>query len=289
MRTFDLVPAGSVTEAIELLERHGGDDVHLLAGGTALILMMKQELVQPRVLVGLRDIDALHGVRTMPDGGIEIGALTTHRQAERSPDVQGYSAALAQAFAQVATVRIRNQATVGGNLAHADPAQDPPPMLMALGAEVLVSGSRGERRVPIDDLFVDYYETTLSYDEVIVAVRLPPRNPRARTTYVKFLPRTEDDYATVAVGAWVDLDDEGTCVDLRVALGAAAMTPIRAAAVEAALRGRRLSPALVEEAAELVRDEVDPIEDIRGSAAYKREMARVWVARAIRELLDETA
>lgn len=286
MRPFDFVPVKSAAEAIELLEQYGAEDAHVLAGGTALILMMKQDLVQPRILVGLREISDLQGVRARPDGGIEVGALTTLRQAEYSPDVRRYSAALAQAFGDVATVRIRNQATVGGNLAHADPAQDPPPMLMALGAEVVVSGPRGDHSVPLSEFFVDYYEATLSGDEIVVAVRLPPPAPRARASYFKFLPRTQDDYATVAVGVWLDLDEEDTCVDLRIGLGAAAMTPLRATAVENALRGQRLTGSLIDDAAELVRDEVDPIDDIRGTVEYKREMARVWVARALRGLLN---
>jgi carbon-monoxide dehydrogenase medium subunit len=288
MRTFDYRPAGSVAEAIGLLQEHGSD-AHLLAGGTALILMMKQELVQPEVLIGIRDIEELRGIRELPDGAIEIGALTTHRQAEHSPIVQRHAPALAEAFGHVATVRIRNQATLGGNIAHADPAQDPPAMLMALGASALVTGPDGDRSIPFDELFLDYYETALADEEVLRSVRVPAMPAGSRARYVKFLPRTQDDYATVAVAAWMQLTDDGVCSDLRLALGAAAPTPVRAVAVEEALRGQRLTDALIEDAAELVRDEVDPIDDVRGSADYKREMARVWVGRVLHDLLDEGA
>jgi aerobic carbon-monoxide dehydrogenase medium subunit len=284
MKPFDFVSASSVPEAIDLLAEHGAD-AHLLAGGTALMLMMKQDLVQPKVLVGLNRIEGLRGIRSLPGGGLEIGALTTHRQAERSELVRAHASSLADAFGHVATVRIRNQATLGGNLVHADPAQDPPPMLMALGASVEVSGLDGDRTIPLDELFVDYYETSLADEEVVRAVRLPALPVSSRSRYLKFLPRTQDDYATVSVAAWLDLASDGRCSDVRLALGAAGPTPLRLTATENALRGQRLSGGIVEEAADLVRDEVDPIDDIRGSADYKREMARIWVGRVLHDLL----
>ena len=288
MKPFDFVPAGSVGEAIQLLQQHGGD-AHLLAGGTSLILMMKQDLVQPEVLIGIRGIAELEGIRALDDGGIEIGALTTHRQAEHSDLVRRHAAALAEAFGHVATVRIRNQATVGGNIVHADPAQDPPSMLLALDAVARVTGPNGDRNIPFDELFLDYFETARDEDEVLLGIRLPALPVDSRSCYVKFLPRTQDDYATVAVAARLQLDDDGTCRDARVALGAAAPVPLRAKAVEEALRGQQLTPQLIEEAAELVRDEVDPIDDVRGSADYKREMSRVWVARALTSLIRPEA
>jgi len=283
VRSFDFVAAGSVPEAIGLLTEHGAD-AHLLAGGTALMLMMKQDLMQPKVLIGLNQIDELRGIRSLPDGGLEIGAMTTHRQAEQSDLVRAHAPSLAEAFGHVATIRIRNQATLGGNLVHADPAQDPPPMLMALGAAVEVTGPGGDRTIPLDELFVDYYETSLADEEVVRLVRLPPLPLTSRSRYLKFLPRTQDDYATVSVAAWLDLADDGTLRDLRLALGAAGSTPLRMTATEDALRGHRLSGDLIDEAGDLVSDEVDPIDDIRGSADYKREMSRVWVGRVLRDL-----
>jgi carbon-monoxide dehydrogenase medium subunit len=287
MKAFDYVPAGSIAEAIDLLDQHG-TDAHLLAGGTALILMMKQDLVQPEVLVGIRGIAELEGIRRLPDGGIEIGALTTHRQAERSEVVNRYSPVLAEAFGHVATVRIRNQATVGGNVVHADPAQDPPPMLMALGGSAVVTGREGEREIGLDEFFLDYYETALNENEVLRAIRLPALPPSSQQRYVKFLPRTQDDYATVAVAASVEIAADGSWRDLRVALGAAAPTPLRATTVEDALRGRRPTGSEIDDAAELVLDAVDPIDDVRGSADYKRDMARVWVARTLRDIAGAT-
>jgi len=283
--SFDYHAPTSLYETLELMATYG-DDAHLMAGGTALVLLMQQGLLQPGHVVGLRDVAELDGIRRLDDGGLEIRALTTHRQAERSPEVQTYCPALAETFARVATVRIRNQATVGGNLAHADPAQDPPPMLIALGGQAVVMSRQGQRRVPLDEFFVDYFETALQRDEVLVAAELPPLAPGTRVTYKKFLPRTQDDYATVSVAARVRLTEDHRCAEIRVALGAAATVPVRARQVEDALRGQILDPATVRDAAALVRDEVDPLQDLRGSASYKREMARVWTERAILELLS---
>jgi aerobic carbon-monoxide dehydrogenase medium subunit len=277
-----------MAETLELLATYG-EDAHLMAGGTALVLLMQQGLVQPGHVVGLRNVAELHGIHRLADGGLEIRALTTHRQAERSADVNAYCPALADTFARVATVRIRNQATVGGNLAHADPAQDPPPMLMALDAQAVVYSRTGQRRIPLDKFFVDYFESALQPGEVLVAAELPPLPPGTRLTYKKFLPRTQDDYATVSVAASLRLGPDSTCDFIRVALGAAATVPLRARKVEDALYGQRLTPDTIREGAALVRDEVDPLDDLRGSAGYKREMARVWTERALLELLDSSS
>lgn len=284
MDPFDYRPARTVAEALDLLARHG-EDAHLMAGGTALVLLMKQGLVRPKVVIGLRGVAELRGIAREADGALRINALVTHREAQTSPEVRAHCAALAEAFAKVATVRIRNQGTVGGNLAHADPAQDPPPMLMALDAEAIVVGKSAERSVPLERFFVDYFETALAPGELLSGVRVPPLPSGTRATYVKFLPRTADDYATVAVAARLRLDGDGRCADVRVALGAAGTVPLRARKVEAALTGERLTPERVAQAAALVRDEVDPLDDARGSADYKREMARVWTARALTSLL----
>ena len=288
MREFDYHAATSKSEALDLLARYG-DDGHAMAGGTSLMLMMQQGLVRPGHVIGLRGVAEMQGIHRLPDGGLEIRALATHRQAERSADVAAYCPTLAETFSRVATIRIRNQGTVGGNLAHADPAQDPPPMLMALNAEAQIVNASGERTVPLDQFFRDFFETVLEEGELLSAVRLPPLPAGTRATYIKFLPRTEDDYATVSVAATLRLGPDSRCDDLRVALGSAGPVPVRARRVEDALRGQRLTPALIDSAAEIVREEVDPIDDVRGSARYKREMARVWVGRALKSLLNGQA
>ena len=196
--TFDYVAPTSVAEAVQLLERHG-PDAHVMAGGSALMLLYKQGLVRPGVVVALHQVEGLRGIRRLDDGGLWVGAMTTHRQVETSALVAAYCPALARTFASIATVRIRNQATIGGNLAHADPAQDPPPMLMALDAVVEITGPAGERTSTLDTFFRDIFETSLEPGELITGIRFPAQAARTVASYTKFLPRTEDDYATVSV------------------------------------------------------------------------------------------
>ena len=279
--TFDYHEPRGLEQALDLLSRYG-DEAHLLAGGTATVLLMRQGLLRPAHVISLRAIPGLGEVERGADGGLRIGATATHRQVERSGAAYAYSPALVEAFGSVATIRIRNQATVGGNLAHADPAQDPPPMLSALGARVTVVSPRGERSLAVEDLAVDHLTTSLAHDEVITSVVLPPIPSGTRATYLKFLPRTADDYATVSVAATMRLAADGTIADVRIVLGAVGPTPLRLRSVEEALRGR--APDRVDEAVAMVPDEVQPLDDLRGSASYKREMARVWTARAIARL-----
>ena len=283
MPSYDYHAASSLAEAVSLLGQYGSD-AHVMAGGTSLVLLINQGLVQPGHVVGLRGIGELRGIERTGDGGLRIGALATHRDVERSPLVREYSPALSQAFSLVATIRIRNQGTGGGNLAHADPAQDPPPILMALDAQVDITGPNGNRTIPISDLFVDFFETSLEEGEILTAVRLPAPPAGLKAVYKKFLPSTADAYATVSVAAAGQVDQNNVCQEVRIALGSAATTPLRANAAEDVLRGQPLTEERIKEAAALVRDAVDPLDDVRGSASYKREMAGVWTARALREL-----
>jgi carbon-monoxide dehydrogenase medium subunit len=282
--TYDYHEPYSVAEALDLLARHG-EDAHLVAGATAFTLLWRQGLLRPGHVVGLRRIASLDGITTV-GGGLTVGATVTHRAIERSAGVARYCPALTRTFASVATVRVRNQATLGGNLAHADPAQDPPPMLIALGASVVATAATGERIIPVDQLFVDVFTTSLRPDEILTSVRFPALAPGTRATYLKFLPQTADDYATVSVAATLRLADDGTVADVRVALGSCGPTPMRARSVEAALRGARPTAPRIADAVATVSADIEPFDDVRGSAAYKREMARVWTARAITSLSE---
>ena len=282
MLDFQFHTPATLHEALALLDEHG-EDARLFAGGTALVVLMKQSLVVADHMVSLQrvpDMDRIH----LEDDGLHIGALTRHREVETSELVREHAPLLADVYARVAGVRIRNVATVGGGLAHADPAQDPPAGLIALEARARLVSSRGERTLPVEALFRDYYETAIEPGEAIVDVIVPPPPPRARSVYLKFLPRTEDDYATVAVAAVGHVDD-GQCRRLRVALIAAGPTPVRASAVERELEGREVNPEAVRRAAEAVAEQVDPLDDFRGSAAYKRDMAVVFTRRALEQTL----
>jgi aerobic carbon-monoxide dehydrogenase medium subunit len=283
--TYDYHESESVAEALEMLTRYG-EDAHLVAGATAFTLLWRQGLLRPGHVIGLRHIAQLGGI-TSAGGGLVIGATVTHRAIERSADVARYCPAITRTFASVATVRVRNQATLGGNLAHADPAQDPPPILMALGANVVATSVTGDRTIPIDELFVDVFTTSLRADEILTSVRFPALATGMRATYLKFLPQTADDYATVSVAAALRLAEDGTVADVRIALGACGPTPVRARSVETALKGARPDARRIADAASRVDADIEPFDDVRGSSAYKRDMARVWTERALTSLVEE--
>lgn len=279
MVEFEYHAPSSLHEAFALLEGHG-ENAHLIAGGTALVPMMRLGLVLPEHVVSLQKIDGLREIGILPDGGVEIGALVTHREVERSALVQRFFPPLAKAFGHVATIRIRNQGTIAGNLVHADPASDPPPMLLALDAQIVLASTAGSRIVPIAEFFQGLFETAVRSGEIVTAIRIPPPARGTRGTYVKFLPGSKDDFATVAVAVALQLDGV-RCAAARVGLGSVGATPLRARRAEAALEGRPLTKETIGAAAGEAANEIDPFDDARGSASYKRAMTTVWVRRAL--------
>ena len=285
MRDFFFHLPSSIDDALSLLAEHG-ENARVMAGGTALVVLMKQSLVEADHLINLQRLPGMDTVH-LEDDGLHIGALTRHRDVETSTIVRQRAPLLADVYRHVGTVRIRNAATVGGGLAHADPAQDPPAGLIALDARVRLVSRGGERTLPVDELFRDYYETQIRADEVLTEVIVPMQAPQSRSVYLKFLPRTEDDYATVAVAALVETED-GQCRRAKVALIAAGPTPVHATAVERELEGHSVSVEAVRRAAEAVVGQVDPLDDFRGSAAYKRDMAVVFTRRALERVFGLT-
>lgn len=271
----------TLAEAHAFLAHH--DDAHVLAGGTAFTLLRKQGFMEPGPIVDLAGIAGLDAIGETA-GRITLGAMATLRRVETSEVVHRLVPALGAVVSRVATVRIRNQATIGGNIAHADPAQDPPPILLALDADVEVATAAGVRLVPIDGFFVDVFETILGPADILIAIHIPPVAGGSRIGYEKFLPRTADDYATVSVAARLDVDADGRVTDARIALGSVAAVPLRVPAAEAALRGAPVSELPIDAAVEAVLVAVDPMDDVRGSADYKREMAGVWTRRLLRRL-----
>jgi aerobic carbon-monoxide dehydrogenase medium subunit len=282
MNAFEFRQPDTLEEALTLLHDLG-EDARVMAGGTALVIMMKQRLVMPECLISLQKLRGLDQIDTH-NGEMRLGALTTHRAVERSEVIRRRLPSLAETYAHVATIRIRNVATVGGALAHADPNQDPPVILLALDAQVGLRSTAGSRQVAIGEFFTDYYETVRQPDELVTEVVVPALAPHSGSVYLKFLPRTADDYATVGVAATVTIDPaSGTCRDCRVAMGCVASTPVRAPEAEALVRGQRLTPELAREAGVLAQRVTDPISDARGSADYKRAMAGVFVRRALEQ------
>jgi carbon-monoxide dehydrogenase medium subunit len=232
------------------------------------------------MLVGVGTIPELREIRMTPEGGVRIGAAAKLRTIEHDALVRTASPLLAEAIAAVATPRIRNMATLGGGLAHADPAQDPPVALCAAGATVIVHGV-SERRIPAADFCRGYFENALEPGEVVVAIELPPPKPRSGGAYFKFLPRSVEDYGVVTAAAFVALDAAGMCTEVRLALGAVLDRPLLVDA--SALIGSSVNEDDARAVAESVRHLVDPIEDVRGSASYKRQMAVVFARRALLE------
>jgi carbon-monoxide dehydrogenase medium subunit len=281
MNPFTYRTPETLEEALTLLREHG-DDAKVIAGGTALVIMMKQRLIMPEVLISLHKLRGLDAVQET-GGTIRLGGLLTHRAAELAPQLRTRLPVLAETYRHVATVRIRNMATVAGSLAHADPNQDPPITLLALDARVRLTSANGTRDVALEDFFTDYYETVLAPDELLTEVQVPLPQPHTGSAYVKFLPRSADDYATVGVAAMVRVNPAtGACEDCRIAMGCVGVTPVRAHRAEQIVRGQWTGE-LLREAGAVAQEATDPISDTRGSAAYKRSMAGVFVRRALEE------
>jgi aerobic carbon-monoxide dehydrogenase medium subunit len=286
MRLPDYHRPTTVAETLDLLADLG-DEAELLAGGTSLVNMAKLGLAEPEHVIALGGVPELHGL-TGSDGGLTLGAMATIRDAETSLPVRDLAPGLAEAASHVATVRIRNQATVGGNLVHADPNQDLPPMLMVHDAVARIRGPQGVREVPVTDLFLGFFETVVEEGEILEAVHVPAPPAGLRTAYLKFLPRTKDDYPTVSVAAGLSLAD-GRVTDVRLAVAGGGATPLRCRAAEEVLAGSDGGADAVAAAADALADELEPISDGRGSARYKTEMARVSTRRVLDRLLQEAA
>jgi aerobic carbon-monoxide dehydrogenase medium subunit len=285
MNAFDYRAPRALGEALAVLREYG-ENARVIAGGTALVTMMRQRLVRPSCLVSLRDVQGLDRIEAV-NGSLRLGALVTLRDAEVSPLVRERLPVLAETCRRVATVRIRYMATVGGALAHADPNQDPPVTLLALGARVEIRGAGSSRELPLGAFFRDYYETALEAGELVTAVTVPTLPAASGAAFLKFLPRTADDYATVAAAAIVTLEPDGErCREARIALGSVGVTPLRAAAAEGLLAGERRGESVLRAAGAAAKGSVDPLGDHRGSAAYKREMTAVMVERALARAWD---
>jgi carbon-monoxide dehydrogenase medium subunit len=270
------------SEAISLLDQYA-DDAKIIAGGTSVVLMLQQKLIAPSVLISLGRVPDYDYIRLEEDG-LHIGALTTLRDIERSEIIRKYSPALAYTFRVVANVRVRNQATIGGNLSAADYAADPPAMLTALDARVQVQGPGQAREFPLGDFFLGFYTTALEPNEILTEIIIPPAPASARAAYYKYTSISAEGRPCVAVGAVADLDSNGMCKELRIAIGAAVETPQRVPEAEAMAHGSPLTDELIVAIAEEYARRLDPLSDVRGSAWYRREMIRVFVKRALEEV-----
>lgn len=278
---FDLVEPSSLSEALSLLDPND-PAVRPLAGGTALMLLMKSGFFRPKRLVSLRAAgDRLERIQFDPGGELRIGAMVRLTALERSPDLRRKLPVIARTLQTLSNVRVRNVATVGGHLAHADPHSDLPPVLIALGAYLVLAGPLGERTLPVDGFATGLYETGCKGDELIVEAVIPPFG-RKRAAYAKCTTRSADDWP--ALGVAVAWEESGGAIRLpRIVLGAATERPTRLKAAEAVIEGRLLDDTLVTRAGATAAEEADVVGDARGSVAYKKQLVKVYVARALRD------
>jgi aerobic carbon-monoxide dehydrogenase medium subunit len=283
MASFELAEPRSLDEALGLLDDKD-PAIRPLGGGTALMLMIKSQLFRPVRLVSLRHLDGpFTGTSLSEDGAFfHVGAMTTFAKLEHSAVTKRHFPVIAQAMRTLANVRVRNVATVGGNLAHGDPHLDLPPIWMALDAEALILNQSGERRIPVADIFRGYYETTIADGELIAEIRVPLRLGW-RSTYTKVTTRSAHDWPAIGIAVSAELDS-GQVKDLRIVLSAAVDKPTRLSAAEAVLRGRPLNEAVLRQAGDAAIDEIDMVSDSRGSAVYKQQLLRVHLARAVRSV-----
>jgi len=282
MNAFKYFPAKTVNEACELLSQYG-EEAKLLGGGQSLVNLMKQSLVNPSYIIDIKGLSDLDYIRYDKRDGLRIGALSTHRSVETSDTVKENFAMLAEMERTLASAAVRNWGTVGGSLAHADPASDLAAALLTLGAQVTLNRSAGERVVSLDDFFVDYFETALQSDELLTEIHIP-NSGRGNGFYYKFALRATDlAVVSVAVYLVLDPDDQDLCQDIRIVMGSVGPTPLRSRRGEDLLKGQAITGTLIEEAARVSAEDAQPMTDINGSVEYKRELVNVLVTRSIKE------
>ncbi|MBT2304170.1 xanthine dehydrogenase family protein subunit M [Variovorax paradoxus] len=286
MHEFDFLQPRTVPEASRMLADLG-DECRVMAGGTALLLAMRQRMVAPSHVVSAMQLEGLRGISFDPRQGLRIGALVKHAELARSEVVRRYCPMLAAMAAQVANPQVRNQGTLGGNLCYADPATDPPGCLMAHGAQLVLGSARGERVLSIEEFLVDYYVTALEPDELLVEIRVPAPPSDADGRYTRFM-RTAAEHRPLASVSLMTRRDGALCREARLVVGASVAIPGRVTRAEEFLRGRTVTEMVAAEAADIVSADIEPISDTRGTAEFRRDMVRVACRRTIAGLFGLT-
>jgi carbon-monoxide dehydrogenase medium subunit len=287
VRNFEFLEPTSPVEASRMLV-DSGENSRLFAGGTALLLAMRQRMLSPSHLVYIGGVPDLDRIDYDERNGLRIGALVRHGELADAPVVIARYPILAAMAVHVANPQIRNMGTLGGNLCYADPATDPPTCLLALEARVKAVGTRGERVIAIDEFFTDYYETALQPDEVVTEIQVPPLSSDAVGAYTRFL-RTPAEHRPLVGLAAVARRDRGVCAEARIAIGASTPVPTRARRAEEFLAGKRITPDIVDEAARIAAADIFLVSDSRGAAEYRRDMVRVVTRRTLASVLGLTA
>ncbi len=274
---------GSLEEALGLLA--GTSGAKPLAGGQSLIPAMNFRLAAPEALIDLNGIGSLAGISRLPHGGLRLGAMTRHREIETSPMVAAHAPVLAEAMPFIAHPPIRNRGTIGGSLAHADPAAELPAVMLALGATLVLTSTAGDRRLPAGEFFTGLFATALAPGELLTAIELPARPAASGSAFVE-LARRHGDYALVGVAVTLTLDTSGVCDSVRVVLFSVGEGPVVARRAAVALEGCRPDGDVIQAAADAVQGDIDPPSDIHATAAYRRQLAQVLTGRALARAFD---
>jgi len=278
MKNFDYLEPTSVADACKLLKQHGSE-AKVFAGGAHVTILMKQGLYQPKALINIKKIPELKGIKFDPAEGLSIGALVTHREIETSTLINDKQPVLCEAEREVANIRVRNMGTVGGNLASGEPLTDLSQIFIALDGTLKIMGSSRQRTIAVEELFLDFYTTSLAEDEIITKVVIPPLPPRSGIEYIRFSSSSVVDKPSAGVAVRLTLDKEAVQV-ARIVLGCVGPTPVRARRAEDSLAGKKPTAELIAEAAMLAAHECSPTSDLRGSEQYKRAIVRALVKRA---------
>ena len=287
MTPFELYEPVSIAEAIGLIDAYD-PSVRPIAGGTALMLMMKAGVFRPTRLVSLRRLDGGFGrIALGADGGLSIGAMTPLAAIERSPEVIRAAPVIARTMRRLSNIRVRNVATIGGSLAHGDPHMDLPPVLIVLDAKVRAIGPAGERTIAVTDLFAGYFATVLANNELIAEVQVPAQGA-TRSAYLKVTTGSAEDWPALGVATAIEVEG-GMVKSARLVVGSATEKALRLKAAEETLTGAAIDDRALLRAGNAAADEVECISDVRGSAAYKRELLRVYLGRTIRQALASGA
>ena len=282
MREFDFAEPSSVAEASQMLADHG-DDARIIAGGSALMLAMRQRMLAPTHLISVARLPRLHGIDFDPRQGLRIGAMSRHIDVARSELVKAHAPVLARMAAQVANPQVRNQGTIGGNLCYADPSTDPPGCLMALDASVVLGSTRGERVLSMEEFLVDYYTTAMESDELLLEIRVPLPAPGTQGEYTRFLRTAAEHRPLVSVALVVQREGQ-TCHQARLAVGASTPIPTRLRRAEDCLRGKTVNAQLAAQVAAIVAEDIQPVSDLRGSSEFRRAMVRAVTRRTVSTL-----
>ena len=280
---MNYIEPANLSEAIDILAKD--DEARCFAGGATLVAMMNAELVDASTLVGLQGIKELSGIKNEGEY-LRIGAMTSHSEIASSEILKGNAFVVRDAARQIAHPAIRNMGTIGGSICHADPAADFPGAVVAANAVVEIAGPNGQRQIPVDELFVDYLETSLEEAEILSAILIPNNNTDNVGRHLKF-SRTHGDYATVSVSLALRMEAD-VCRYARVAVGSVAPTPLHLDAVDELLMGSSLDEEVMNKAGQLLQEACDPIDDVRGSAEYRRNIIPGLLKRAISEVTGET-